>query len=291
MAAFIKPKKRKAMSKFNAIMPLIKNWLEEDGLNRNFYYTKSLPDKPVYLELKIKSDLFFSGADFFIAVFKELGVSEEVFSKLYNYEGKKINKGEVIKFDTPVPFSVALSGERLALNLIQHASSISTYTNILAQMAAIHNIKILDTRKTTPGLRMLEKYAVRVGGGYNHRFDQVDTWMVKDNHKTCLGGIEQAINFFKKQGSFYNQIVVEIHDLAELEIAKKLGVTHFLLDNFSPEDIHKAIKLKEKGMTYEISGGITLENIASYFISGVDAISTSSLTNSTPRVDISLKYK
>lgn len=291
MAAFIKLRRKILMSKFNAILPLIKLWLEEDGFNRNFFYAQSIPDKIVHLELKIKSDLIFSGSDFFIAVFKELGLDDSDFSFLNKYEGKQLKKGDVISFPNPVPLAIALSGERLALNLIQHASSIATYTNQLVQLAAAHNIKILDTRKTTPGLRILEKYAVRTGGGFNHRFDQVDTWMVKDNHKTCMGGLENAIIFFKNQGSFYTELIVEIHDLNELSIAKKLGISRYLLDNFSPEDVKKAVAIKEQNMTYEVSGGITLENISNYFIPGVDAISTSSLTNSTPRVDISLKYK
>ena len=272
------------------LQPIVRNWLEEDDLSRNYFYTKSLPTDPVFLELKIKSDLILCGMDFFIAVFKELGVKENKFEIFNTYEGKKVIKGTVIKLSESIPLSVALTGERLALNLLQHASSIATLTNQFSQIVHPHGIKILDTRKTTPGLRQLEKYAVRTGGGFNHRFGQTDTWMIKDNHKTCFGDLKSAVDFFVNQGVFYNNLVVEIHDLMELQTAKDLNIKHIMLDNFSPEDIKKAIKLKELGMTYEVSGGINLDNIHDYLISGVDAISSSSLISSAPRVDISLKY-
>lgn len=275
----------------NSLLPIIFSWLEEDDLTRNYFYLQSLPKKEVFLKIKIKSDLIFAGADFFIAVFKSLGIEETVFADLKNYEGKLFTKGEVISFDKAIPFSVAVTGERLALNLIQHASSIATHTNKFVQQSALKNIKILDTRKTTPGLRLIEKYAVRVGGGFNHRFGQTDTWMVKDNHKTCLGGLKGAVDFFKSQGVFYNNIVAEIHTLDELQEAKGLQIKHIMLDNFSPDDIPQAVLLKEPGMTFEVSGGIALDTLSSYLVDGVDAISSSSLTSSAPRVDISLKYK
>jgi nicotinate-nucleotide pyrophosphorylase (carboxylating) len=153
-----------------------------------------------------------------------------------------------------------------------------------------YNIAILDTRKTLPGYRAFDKYAVRAGGGQNHRFGQADVWMAKDNHKAFFGGLRGAIDFFKSMGSFYAPVVVEIHDLAELKEAVKLGVRHVMLDNFSPTEVQAAIAEKSEGMTYEISGGITLESIEKYLIKGVDAISVGSLTYGAPPVDISFKY-
>lgn len=274
----------------NSLIPQIKQWLEEDDLTRNIFYVKSLPEHEVNLELKIKSDLILSGTDYFIATFLALGIPATQFSRLSEYEGKEIKKGEVISLGK-VPFAIALTAERLALNLLAHGSSIATFTHQHVAKAKEFGIAILDTRKTTPGLRALEKYSVRVGGGANHRFGQSDVWMIKDNHKTCLGGLKNAYEFFKNQNTFYNPLVVEIHSLDELKEAIRLGITHVMLDNFSPEDIKAAVALKPSHMTYEASGGIRIENIDQYLIKGLDAISMGALTNAAPRVDISLKFK
>lgn len=275
----------------SSLYPQIKTWLEEDDLARNFHYIRSLPKTDVKLYLKIKSSLVLAGADYFAATFSQLGAHEETFEFLRNWEGREFKAGEVIEVPTPMSFSTAITGERLALNLLQHASSIATWTKKHVELASKKNIKLLDTRKTTPGLRSLEKYAVRVGGGFNHRLGQTDSWMIKDNHKACLGGLEGAFKFFQEQGAFYNTIITEIHDLSELATAQRLGLRHLLLDNFSPEQIISAVALKTPGMTYEVSGGVRLENLTSYLIEGVDAISLGSLIYSAPRVDLSLKFK
>ena len=274
-----------------SLLPTINKWLEEDDLVRNIHYTRSLPGIPVQLHLKIKSDLLLAGSDYFITTFVALGMESEIFNILKSYEGRRIKAGEVITFPELVPLPVALSAERLALNLLQHASSIATWTKKHVDIANNYGIKILDTRKTTPGLRALEKYAVRVAGGHNHRFGQADVWMIKDNHKSCLGGLKQSWDFFNQQGTFYNNIVVEIHSLEELQEAIELGVEHVMLDNFSPSLIEEAIKIKVQNMTFEASGGIRLENLEDYMIPGLDAISIGALTNAAPRVDLSLKFK
>lgn len=276
--------------RIKALLPQIQNWLEEDDLTRNYYYTRSLPTHPVKLELKIKSHLVLSGLDYLAATFTQLG-SENDFSFLNEFEGKSFAQGDVITFPELMPFNLAVTGERLALNLVQHASSISTWTKKHVELAHDHGINILDTRKTTPGLRTLEKYAVRMGGGFNHRLGQTDTWMIKDNHKTSLGGLKGAWHFFKGQGAFYNNIVTEIHSLEELQEAKEIGITHVMLDNFSPELVKEAIKIKSPNMFFELSGGLTLSSIPQYLIPGVDALSLGSITYSAPRVDISLKFK
>jgi nicotinate-nucleotide pyrophosphorylase (carboxylating) len=272
------------------LLPVINKWLEEDDLTRNTHYTRSLPSQPVELHLKIKSDLILAGTDYFIATFMALGIDAEALYFLKEYEGRRLKSGEVIKI-SPIPFSIALTAERLALNLLQHGSSIATWTNEHVNLAAESGIKILDTRKTTPGLRSLEKYAVRVGGGYNHRFGQADVWMIKDNHKTCMGGLAGAWKFFLNQGTFYNEIVVEIHDQKELEEAISLGIKHVMLDNFTPAEIKEAVKLKAPGMSYEASGGIRITTLKNYLIPGLDALSVGALTNAAPRVDLSLKFK
>lgn len=274
-----------------ALLPQIEQWLIEDDLVRNFHYSRSLPKTEVELSLKIKSPLILAGLDYLAATFIFLGVDDSQFDFLESLEGKKFEVGNVIDFPDTIPFSIAVTGERLALNLVQHASSIATWTNKHVELAQSRGIKILDTRKTTPGLRSLEKYAVRVGGGYNHRLGQTDSWMVKDNHKACFGSLENAWNFFQDQGAFYNNTIVEIHNLEELKTAIDLGVLHVMLDNFSPASVREAIGLKKAGMTFEVSGGIKLETLSDYLIEGVDAISIGSLTYSAPKVDLSLKYK
>lgn len=276
--------------RIKSLIPQIQTWLEEDDLSRNYFYTRSLPNHPVSLELKIKSPLVLAGLDYMAAVFTALG-SENNFSFLNQYEGKTFQAGDVIKFPESMGFNLAVTGERLGLNLVQHASSIATWTRKHVDLADQYGIKILDTRKTTPGLRSLEKYAVRIGGGFNHRLGQTDTWMIKDNHKTSLGGLKGAWKFFKDQGAFYNNIVTEIHSLEELKEAGEMGITHIMLDNFSPELVKEAIKLKKPGMFFELSGGLNLNTIPEYMIKGVDALSLGSLTYSAPRVDISLKFK
>jgi nicotinate-nucleotide pyrophosphorylase (carboxylating) len=274
-----------------SLIPQMKSWLEEDDLGRNLHYLRSLPQSPVEMHLKFKSDLILAGTDYFAAVFVALGLDAKAFAALRELEGKTFKKGDEYVFTQSVPFNVAVSAERLALNLVQHASSIATWTQMHVKLAEGSKIKILDTRKTTPGLRTLEKYSVRVGGGFNHRLGQTDTWMIKDNHKSAFGGLKPAVEFFVGQGAFYNNLIVEIHSLDELKEAASLRLKHLMLDNFTPAQIKEAVKMKTPEMTFEISGGIRLETIRDYLIEGVDALSIGALTYSAPRVDLSLKFK
>ena len=266
----------------------IKLFLDEDDLSKNFTHITSLPSTEVNCHLKIKDDLVLAGLPVFFEVFNYLLLEKMDYSKYLEFEGQSFTKGQNFQIDFKLPFNVALSGERLALNLLQRCSSIATNTKQYVEL--VGDIKILDTRKTTPGLRFLEKYAVNIGGGTNHRFAQTDAWMVKDNHKTFFGGVKKAIEFFQGQKTFYQPIIVEIHDLKELKTAYECGVKHFLLDNFSSEDIGHAVQIKKADMTYEVSGGIDLKNISGYCIKGVDAISSGSLTYSAKPVDLSLKF-
>ncbi|MFT6068525.1 MAG: nicotinate-nucleotide pyrophosphorylase (carboxylating) [Bacteriovoracaceae bacterium] len=267
----------------------ISNFFEEDDLTRNIFYQKSLPKDKVSCQLKIKSDLILAGLPWFEAAFQYLDEQFKLSHEVMAFEGSELKKGDELNFD--LPFNIALNGERIALNLLSHGSAIASFTNLFVKKAEGSGIKILDTRKTTPGLRSLEKYSVRCGGGYNHRLGQTDLWMVKDNHKKFFGGVEQAVNFFNSVGSFYNEIEVEIHDLKELEKALEMGINHLMLDNFSPADIKKAVSLKKEKVTYEVSGGITLDTIDNYLLPGVDAISVGRITYGAPPVDISLKYE
>lgn len=272
-----------------ALQESIAAYFKEDDLSRNLNYIHSLPSDIVQCKLKIKDDMVLCGLAYFVEVFNYLGANLD-YEDFKKYEAQKFEKSQNFEIEFKLPFSLALTGERIALNLLQRASSIATYTNKYASMAYESGIKILDTRKTLPGYRALEKYAVVTGGGYNHRFGQSDMWMVKDNHKSFFGGVKEAIDFFKSKNSFYAPIEVEIHDLSELQLALNEGIRHIMLDNFSPEEIKEAIKQKPAGVTFEVSGGVRLNTLENYLIEGVDAISIGALTYDAPAVDLSLKY-
>ncbi len=258
----------------------------EDDLQGNGFYLNQLPTTQVECILKIKSDVLLSGLPYFVGAFNYLGAKLD-YRELDSYEGMNFKKGHTISFH--LPFAIALTGERIALNLLQQSTRISTFTQQFVKAAENSKTKILDTRKTTPGLRTLEKYAVRMGGAYNHRFSQADSWMIKDNHKTFFGGLEPAWHYFQSMQTFYQNIIVEIHSLEELKKAFDLGVTHVMLDNFSPADIKSAVAIKKAGVTYEVSGGVKLDNVKNYLIDGVDAISIGALTHSAPHIDLSMK--
>lgn len=263
------------------------HFFAEDQLGSNFHYYLSLPEDLVQCRLKIKSDLILSGLPYFVSAFNFLGADLD-YAEFQSHEGKKKIKGDEIHFI--LPFNIALTGERVALNLLQRSSAISTYTQEVVKQAAEKKIKILDTRKTTPGLRALEKYAVLLGGGYNHRMGQTDCFMIKDNHKSFFGSLTLAHKFFSEQKAFYNSLIAEVHSLEELREAISLNIAHVMLDNFSLNDLNKAIALKPSTMTFEISGGINDKNIHEYLLEGIDVISLGALTHSAPHVDLSLKF-
>jgi nicotinate-nucleotide pyrophosphorylase (carboxylating) len=183
-----------------------------------------------------------------------------------------------------------LTAERTALNLLQRLSAIATATRRFAEVAGQAGIAVLDTRKTTPGLRALEKYAVRVGGGQNHRFGLFDAVLIKDNHLRVAGGVAQAVRL-ARQSNPGKRIEVENTTLDEVEQSLAAGVDAILLDNMSPELIGQAVRLVSGRCYLEVSGGVTLKNIHRYLIPGVDAISVGALTHSAGNVDISLEVE
>lgn len=271
----------------------IETFFTEEGLFENLFYLNSLPKSLVECKLMIKSDLLLSGLPLFIETFYYCGLERGKLDFLNEYEGQSFKKGDVLTDSQFVmPFDTALHGERIALNLLSHLSRISTLSAQVVGKLKDHKIALLDTRKTTPGLRSFEKYAVKIGGGSNHRSSQADVWMIKDNHKNVLGGLKGAFDFFKSQRDFYRPIIAEIHSLDEFSLALELGIKHVMLDNFSPMQVKKAIELKKdhRDTTIELSGGITAENLTDFLIPGVDAISMGALTHSAPHVDISFKY-
>ena len=211
-------------------------------------------------------------------------------AKLYKHDGDKIQKGDLI-----AEFSgktvLLLKGERTALNLLQHMSGIATATAAAVELVKGTNAQITDTRKTLPGLRALQKYAVTCGGGKNHRFNLSDGAMLKDNHIDAGGGITNAVNALRGNLGHMVKIEVETRDLAEVREALAAGADIIMLDNMSNEMMREAVKIIDGRAKTEASGGITLETIAEVAKTGVDIISLGALTHSVKAFDISMKMK
>ncbi|MCI5739104.1 MAG: carboxylating nicotinate-nucleotide diphosphorylase [Ruminococcus sp.] len=211
-------------------------------------------------------------------------------AKLYKHDGDKVQKGDLI-----AEFSgktvLLLKGERTALNLLQHMSGIATATAAAVELVKGTNAQITDTRKTLPGLRALQKYAVTCGGGKNHRFNLSDGAMLKDNHIDAGGGITNAVNALRGKLGHMVKIEVETRDLAEVREALAAGADIIMLDNMSNEMMREAVKIIDGRAKTEASGGITLETIAEVAKTGVDIISLGALTHSVKAFDISMKMK
>lgn len=207
-------------------------------------------------------------------------------------DGTVIEKGD-IAFTVSGKVLSILKTERLVLNCMQRMSGIATYTNQYVQAIAGFPSKILDTRKTTPGFRYIEKWAVRIGGGYNHRMGLYDMIMIKDNHQDFCGGITNAIQAtqkYLKDNDLNIKVELEIRNLTDLQEAIEVGyVDRVLLDNMSPETTKKAVEMVDGRFELESSGGITLDTVSSYAATGVDYISVGALTHSYPSLDLSLK--
>lgn len=186
------------------------------------------------------------------------------------------------------PAGAILTGERLALNFLQRLSGIATVTARLVQATRPHQVRVVDTRKTTPGLRWLEKYAVRRGGGHNHRFGLYDAVLLKDNHIKLAGGVARAVTLAKQAVPHTMKVEVEVEDLAGVKQALDAGADIIMLDNMDPETMRQAVNLIGKQAIVEASGGISLGNIEAVAATGVQVISVGSLTHSAPALDISL---
>jgi len=202
-------------------------------------------------------------------------------------EGSRVEKGQAVAEVSGAVRSI-LSGERLALNLLQRMSGIATRTSEYAQAVAGTKARVVDTRKTTPGLRMLEKYAVRVGGGHNHRYALYDAVMIKDNHIKGAGGITQAVTAARKAIPHTMKIEVEAETIAQVEEALQAGADIIMLDNMSNELMKQAVDLIGGRAIVEASGGVTLQTIGAIAQTGVDVISVGALTHSVKALDISL---
>ena len=206
-------------------------------------------------------------------------------------DGETIKPGEVVA-EVRGKVASILKGERVALNLLQHLSGIATYTRKFVEKVKGFPVKILDTRKTTPGLRVLEKYAVSCGGGVNHRFGLSDGVLIKDNHIKACGSVKEALRRAKEGLPHVYRVEVEVKDLSELKEALSAGAEAILLDNMSPETLREAVRIARRlkpDVLLEASGGVTLENVREIAATGVDLISVGRLTHSAPAVDLHLK--
>ncbi|MEO6683958.1 MAG: carboxylating nicotinate-nucleotide diphosphorylase [Ginsengibacter sp.] len=240
--------------------------------------------------LKIKDEGILAGVNVAELIFL-YAEPTSVFTKLKN-DGDRMHHGEKA-FEIEATIYTLLTCERLVLNCMQRMSGIATLTNQYVERLKGFPAKLLDTRKTTPNFRLLEKEAVKIGGGHNHRFGLYDMIMLKDNHIDYCGGIEKAIDKVTEYIQVNNldlKIEIETRNLEDVQKVLKKGTVHrIMLDNFSPADVKEAIKLIDGKYETEVSGGITLENILSYADSGVDYISSGAVIHQARSLDLSLK--
>ena len=238
------------------------------------------------VQLICKQDGVIAGLEIFKRVFELL--DRKTITKLYFKDGDKVKKGDLLG-EVEGDIRVLLSGERTALNYLQRMSGIATYTNNMVKLLEGSSVKLLDTRKTTPNMRIFEKYAVKVGGGNNHRYNLSDGILLKDNHIDAAGGVANAIKMAKEYAPFVRKIEVEVENLDMLKEALEAGADIIMLDNMSPEMMKEAIKLTRGKAVTECSGNITKENIQTIIDTGVDYVSSGALTHSAPILDVSLK--
>lgn len=267
---------------------LIRKSLEED-LGTGDITTKYLDLEPIsnVAFIVAKAEGVLAGVDIASQVFHM--VDPDLKITIYRKDGDKLKpKDEIMRIEGR-PGSI-LQAERTALNFMQRLSGIATKTFRLVTLLAGTETKLLDTRKTTPLLRSLEKYAVRIGGGFNHRFGLFDMVLIKENHIRACGSITDAVNRIRKHNTTY-KIEVEVTNMAELDEAVAAGVDRVMLDNMTPTQIKAAVKKYRKRLEFEVSGGIDETNILSYAKTGVQFISSGALTHSYKSLDISLLFK
>ena len=238
------------------------------------------------VDLICKQDGVIAGLEVFKRVFELLDEKTEV--EFYCKDGDAVKKGEKIGL-VRGDIRVLLSGERTALNYLQRMSGIATYTREIADLLKGSKTKLLDTRKTTPNMRIFEKYAVKAGGGYNHRYNLSDGILLKDNHIGAAGSVGQAVKMAKEYAPFVRKIEIEVENLDMLMEALEAGADIIMLDNMSVEDMKKAVALCRGKAETECSGNVTRENVARLVDIGVDYISSGALTHSAPILDLSLK--
>ena len=238
------------------------------------------------VDLICKQDGVIAGLDVFKRVFELL--DDKVRVEFYCKDGDEV-KNKQLMGKVYGDIRVLLSGERVALNYLQRMSGIATYTHSVADLLKGSKTKLLDTRKTTPNMRIFEKYAVRVGGGYNHRYNLSDGVLLKDNHIGAAGSVTKAVEMAKEYAPFVRKIEIEVENLDMVKEAVEAGADIIMLDNMSTEEMQEAITIIDGRAETECSGNVTKENIGRLTALGVDYISSGALTHSAPIMDISLK--
>ncbi len=238
------------------------------------------------VDLICKQDGIIAGLPVYKRVFELL--DPETKTELYCKDGDEVKKG-MLMGRVYGDIRVLLSGERVALNYLQRMSGIATYTHSIAKLLDGSKTKLLDTRKTTPNMRIFEKYAVTVGGGYNHRYNLSDGVLLKDNHISAAGGVANAVKMAKEYAPFVRKIEVEVEDLDMVKEAVEAGADIIMLDNMSEDMMVQAVKIIDGKAQTECSGNVSRENIGKYINIGVDFISSGALTHSAPIMDISMK--
>ena len=266
---------------------LIRMALEEDITSEDVSTNAVMPEYAAgTVDLIAKEDGVIAGLDVYARVFTLLDEKTEVI--FFCKDGDTVRKGDklaVVNGD----IRVLLSGERVALNYLQRMSGIATYTREVASLLEGSRVTLLDTRKTTPNCRIFEKYAVRIGGGQNHRYNLSDGVLLKDNHIGAAGSITKAIHMAKEYAPFVRKIEIEVETLEQVKEAVAAGADIIMLDNMTPEMMKQAVALIDGKAQTECSGNVTKENIAKIRDIGVDFVSSGALTHSAPILDISMK--
>ena len=270
---------------------IIENAIREDVGHGDYSSLACIPDSAQgKAKLLVKEDGIIAGVVFAKMVFKYVDAKLEI--ETFIEDGTQVKKGDIV-FHVSGSSQSILKAERLVLNSMQRMSAIATKTNKYVQLLEGTNTKVLDTRKTTPGFRACEKWAVKIGGGENHRFALYDMIMLKDNHNDFAGGITLAIaktKAYLKENNLDLKIIIEARNLDEIqEILKSDGIYRILIDNFNFEDTRKAVELIGSKCLTESSGNINESTIRSYAECGVDYISSGALTHSVYNMDLSLK--
>lgn len=238
------------------------------------------------VDLIAKEDGIIAGLDVYARVFQILDEKTEI---SFNFkDGDAVKKGDLLGTVTG-DIRVLLSGERVALNYLQRMSGIATYTKQVSKLLEGSKVTLLDTRKTTPNCRVFEKYAVRIGGGCNHRYNLSDGVLLKDNHIGAAGSVAKAVAMAKEYAPFVRKIEIEVETMEQVKEAVEAGADIIMLDNMTPEMMKEAVELIAGRAQTECSGNITKENIAKILETGVEFVSSGALTHSAPILDISMK--
>lgn len=265
------------------IMMALQEDITSEDVSTNAVMPKAQKGK---VDLICKQDGIIAGLDVYARVFTLLDDSTEV--EFFCKDGDEVKAGQLMGIVTG-DIRVLLSGERVALNYLQRMSGIATYTHEVAELLKGSKTTLLDTRKTTPNCRIFEKYAVRVGGGSNHRYNLSDGVLLKDNHIGAAGSISNAVRMAKEYAPFVRKIEVEVETLDQVKEAVEAGADIIMLDNMTTDQMKAAIDLIDGRAETECSGNVTKENIESLISLGVDYISSGALTHSSPIMDISMK--